>query len=346
MDNIAVPPTTSEDAARSKRVLFYTLEKKHKIVQEAFSQPNLVRTTARKWRVQPNQIRKWRQNIRADQVLPAYPYPCAIEERTIVKDYKNLKMRSKGRPAITPPHLMEQLLPFLEQLQERGNAVSPATLMMELLCVAPELLAVGFVPLRCRVLRFVKNNNFTFRVVTHKVQDHWFHMVIIDDWTRYINRQIVASQYLSDCIMNFDETNVDFDPAPWSTLCKIGEKSVSLKISGHSGRATVMLGCTASGHKFPAYIIWKGVWNGRIDRECRANMYPLENQVYTVQPKGWMDGDAYKNWVQRVVAPYNLPSPGPIFHPHECRKHHSTSSHRSGGRLHPGRLHSNPSGDG
>jgi hypothetical protein len=129
-------------------------------------------------------------------------------------------------------------------------------------------------------------------------------MGVIDDWTRYINRQIVTSQYRSDCIMNFDETNVDFDPSPRSTLCKVGEKTVSLRISGHSGRATVMLGCTASGHKFPAYIIWKGVRNGRIDRECRANMYPPENQVYTVQPKGWMDGVAYKDWVQDVVAPY------------------------------------------
>ncbi len=84
---------------------------------------------------------------------------------------------------------MEQLLPFLEQLRERGNAVSPATLTMELLHVAPELLAVGFLPLRRRILRFVKNNNFTFRVVTHKAQNHRFHMVIIDDWTWYIDRQ-------------------------------------------------------------------------------------------------------------------------------------------------------------
>ena len=47
MDNIEVPPA-GEDAARSKRILFYMLEKKHKIVQEAFSQPNLVHTTAQK----------------------------------------------------------------------------------------------------------------------------------------------------------------------------------------------------------------------------------------------------------------------------------------------------------
>jgi len=141
----------------------------------------------------------------------------------------------------------------LEQLRDSGNAVSPATLTVELLRLAPELLPVGFVPLCRHVLHFVKNNHFTFRVVMHKVQNHWYHMGVIDDWTWYINRQIVASQYRSDCIMNFDETNVDFDPSTQCTLCKVGEKLVSLRISGHSG----MLGCTASGHKFPAYIIWK-----------------------------------------------------------------------------------------
>jgi hypothetical protein len=172
MDNIEVPPAgenievppAGEDVptARGKCLLFYTLERKKHIVQEAYSEPNMGRTTAQKWRVQPNQIRKWRRNIMADQVLPAYPYPCTIEGRTIVKDHKNLKIRSKGRPAITPPHLMDLLLPFLEQLRDSGNAVSPATLTVELLHLAPELLPVGYVPLRRRILRFVKNNHFTF----------------------------------------------------------------------------------------------------------------------------------------------------------------------------------------
>ncbi len=38
----------------------------------------------------------------AYQVLPAYFYPHALEEKTAVKDHKNLKTRSKGGPAITP----------------------------------------------------------------------------------------------------------------------------------------------------------------------------------------------------------------------------------------------------
>jgi hypothetical protein len=88
-------------APRRHKVLFYTLEKKRQIVNEAFSAPRMVRPTARKWSVQPT----------ADAALPAYPYPCTVEERTIVKTHKLVKTRNEGRPTTTPNDLLQQLLP-------------------------------------------------------------------------------------------------------------------------------------------------------------------------------------------------------------------------------------------
>ena len=64
-----------------------------------------------------------------------------------------------------------------------------------------------------------------------------------------------------------------------------------------------MLGCTASGFKFPPFVIWKGVRNGRIHQDCHQNVF-AESSVYTVQPSGWMDGTTFQDWVQRVVTPY------------------------------------------
>jgi hypothetical protein len=32
-------------------------------------------------------------------------------------------------------------------------------------------------------------------------------------------------------------------------------------------------------------------------------VFPGDN-VYTVQPSGWMDGEAFQEWVQRVVRPF------------------------------------------
>jgi transposase-like protein len=67
-----------------RRLLFYTLEQKKKIVNKAYSQRHHVQLTARKWQVQPVQIRRWRVQLQADAVLPAYPYPRTVEERTII----------------------------------------------------------------------------------------------------------------------------------------------------------------------------------------------------------------------------------------------------------------------
>jgi hypothetical protein len=39
--------------------------------------------------------------------------------------------------------------------------------------------------------------------------------------------------------LNFDETNIDFVPSPRSTLIMVGERLISIHISGHSGRLTV-----------------------------------------------------------------------------------------------------------
>jgi hypothetical protein len=55
-------------------------------------------------------------------------------------------------------------------------------------------------------------------VVTHNAQNHRYHAGIIADFTFYVKWQIVESNYFANAILNFDETNIDFDPSPRSTL--------------------------------------------------------------------------------------------------------------------------------
>jgi hypothetical protein len=103
-------------APRQCRVLFYMLQTKKKIVHKVFTEPRIVKPTARKWCVQPIKICKWRQQIQQDEVLPAYPYPCTVWEQTIIKTYKMVKARNEGRPTMTPNDLLQQLLPYIEGL--------------------------------------------------------------------------------------------------------------------------------------------------------------------------------------------------------------------------------------
>jgi hypothetical protein len=87
--------------------------------------------TALKLRVLPDQTHKWRQNITTDEVLPAKPCPHTGVELSIIEDYKCLKTRSRGRRALRLVHLIDPLLPFLEESNERGYAASPMTLTIE-----------------------------------------------------------------------------------------------------------------------------------------------------------------------------------------------------------------------
>jgi len=121
--------------------------------------------------------------------------------------------------------------------------------------------------------------------------------------TACVQQQIVAGKYEVNIVLNIDETNIDFDETSGKTLAKIGTRSVSGKINGHSSRATVVLCITISGDKLPAFAIWKGVPNGRIERECRGPQYPHNNMKYAVQPKGWLDSTSYQKWVREVVLP-------------------------------------------
>ena len=293
-----------ERAPRKK--LYYTLWQKKDIVNEAYGIAHNVRATLHKWYVQPNQIRKWRANDAAEgAVLPEYPAERTVEERALIKTKKTVLTRHHGRAPSTAADLLDQMIPYLEELHQRGIPVSAQILAIEMLCLDPEMLALGLEVIRRRILRFLKKHHLTHRVVTHKAQNIRFHEHVMNDWVTYVNRQIVAGKYEDACIINVDETNVDFDPSPSRTLCKIGERTVSSRISGHSGRCTVMLGCTASGVKFPAFVIWKGVPGGRIDREMRGAAYPHDNIVYAVQPKAWMDTAVYQEWVFAVLLPYS-----------------------------------------
>jgi len=52
--------------------------------------------------------------MQQDEVLPAYPYPCTVEEQTITKTHKLVKTRNEGRQTMTPNDLLQHLRPFIE----------------------------------------------------------------------------------------------------------------------------------------------------------------------------------------------------------------------------------------
>ncbi len=231
------------DVQKRKKNNFIQFGKK-KIVNEAYAAPNSVKLTARKYGVQGNQIRKWQNNTIALGDLPAYPTLRTVEERGIIWAAKNNVTVHKGPNSMIPDDVANHIIQFFEQLRERGISVCSQLLAIELQRFSPQLnqLSVAFL-CHC-VLHLMKRNNVSHWCVTHKAQNIHFEQPIIVDFTRHINWQIVSGRYSANVIINVDETNVDFDPSPRTTLCRIGEWSVKARISGHSGCCTVVLACT------------------------------------------------------------------------------------------------------
>jgi phosphoserine aminotransferase len=82
---------------------------------------------------------------------------------------------------------------------------------------------------------------------------------IVNDFVDYFNRQIVTGKYRAPCIVNIDETNLDFDVTLRKMLERIGLQTVSGYKVDQAARATVVLAVSMSGVKIPAMVIFKGV---------------------------------------------------------------------------------------
>jgi hypothetical protein len=212
--------------------------------------------------------------------LPAYPMPHTVDEQSVIKAEKQNVTVHKGHPGMVSHNEAMYTLDFYEQLHERGIPVSSQLLAIEWQRFSPQL------------------NQVVLQCVTHKAQNIHFEQPIIVDFTHYVNPQIVSGRYTADLIISMDETNVDFDPSPSTTLSRIGERSVNACINGNSGLCIVILACTMS------MVIWKGLPNGRIDKECHGPLFAHDNIKHAVQVRGWVDSEKYQMQFREVLVPY------------------------------------------
>jgi|LakMenEpi03Aug12_release.lakeMendotaPanAssembly.Ray.scaffolds.fasta_scaffold240978_2 transposase-like protein len=294
---------------------YYTLQEKLNIVEQAYLFPRNVKPTARAYSVEAKQIRKWKAQFEAvENPPPIYPAPRTVEERSDIKNLKVKKSWHKGRPSTVSHRIKNYIIFMFEIYRERGICVSAKMLALDAMREFPDLRPVPETHLRRRILLFLKKEEFiTHRRITHMAQNVRHYQDIVNDFVTYFNRQIVAGKYRAPCIVNMDETNLDFDVTPRKTLERIGPRTVSGYRVDHAARATVVLAVTMSGVKLPAFVIFKGVRQGRIWQEVRGLHFPREFVRYSVQPKAWQDISTYKDWVSQVVAPYFDGRPGIVL---------------------------------
>lgn len=212
----------------------------------------------------------------------------------------NAKMSSRafrGPKEGKYPQLEEELLKYVQELRNNGNAVNHEMLQNR----AREIARSNGIPhnqfkaSRGWAWRFMRRKNLSLRRRTTLCQrlpmDYTEKVVAFH---RHVIRMRQTNNYLLSQIGNADQTPVYFDMPSNTTIEEKGASSVPIITSGaEKQRCTVMLAVTSDGRKLPPYIIF------RRKTIPKGSKFPAGVHVMA-QEKGWMNCELMLDWIEKV----------------------------------------------
>ena len=262
---------------------FLTLQQKIDILHEAYREPGTIKSTARKYNIDPVQIRRWKKKLSSLNLDSGVPKLTMISSKgRAKKTFHNGKTRMDAE-------YYDAIHSTFDAIRLSGRFVSVMMLTIELKRISGSL-----VPLHVlvqRVGRWLVSVGIVQRRITHVAQNTRYCEKVMKDFVEYINCQLRWGQYRQDCVVNIDETNIYFDMESGLTLADKGDKTVSLKTSGSSMRCTVLLGVTLNGEKLTPSVVFKKGSNGRIATNFAGMPASL---VYVCQDKAWVDQRVFR----------------------------------------------------
>jgi hypothetical protein len=233
------------------------------------------------------------------------------------------RFKGPGRIPITKVKVDEALMSWFDYRRDRDNITKDGPLrvnishcIIKLIQLDLTLSIVSRNNLRRRVWRIFRRKKITDRAVTQYAQKCRNLTNVIEGWQQYIWQKMSVAGIPLEKITNFDQTNVMFASDGKRTLAHKGAKTVSALKGSSTQQCTVMLGATATGHKFPPYIIFKvrDTAQGTIRRFRQVDIswqatttsseesfkdYPLSS-FYAVQDNAWMCSRLVVDWVNKV----------------------------------------------
>jgi hypothetical protein len=75
-----------------------------------------------------------------------------------------------------------------------------------------------------RIHRWMTSDNIVNQRVTHVAQNTRYDDAVIKNFSGYVNDQISSKCCIADCIVNIDETNVDFEMTGSVSLADAGQE--------------------------------------------------------------------------------------------------------------------------
>ena len=274
---------------------FLLVKEKKAIVEEAYEQEKNLKPTARKYNVQPSQIRRWKKKL--DEFENEEGLTSAKKKRIL-----SSKTLHKGC-ARKDENKYDELKLYFENLRNMDRIVTVGMLCLELKRVSMSDAPIS--SLQKRLYRWLGNESIVQRRVTHVAQNTRHDEDAINNFVQYVNGQITTGRYPASHIVNIDETNIYFDMTGAITLANRGTRTISVRTSGSSSRCTILLGISMSGEKLPPFIVYKGKPNGRIAREWTGTTDFPNSAIYAVQDKAWVDERVFLLWIEKIWKPFS-----------------------------------------
>jgi hypothetical protein len=251
-----------------------------------------------------------------------------------------LRLKGAGRIPLITTTTEQGLIDWFDIQRDKNSTTKDGPLKINMghcitkLCQLDNTLTIiSRSNLRRRVWRIFHRRRITDRAITHYAQKCRNNTGMIEGWQEYLREKMKIVGIPLSNVANFDQTNVMFCTESKRTLAHIGSKTVSALKGDSTQRCTVMIGATATGEKFPPYIIFKGkdTINGTINRRLKQVdvvrqqqhlqptqtidthlEYPLSN-FYAVQDNAWMCSKLVVDWVQKVFRPWALSKQQPTM---------------------------------
>ena len=192
------------------------------------------------------------------------------------------------------PEMQDKLVNWIEDQRQFGYIVTRNMIRIKALAMIDELNITGFQASNNWCTRFLRRNNLALRQKTkiaQKLPGDLEEKIV--NFHRFVLNCRKKANYELVNIGNMDETPVWFDMPSTRTVNARGEKTVSVTTTGHEKSCfTVVLSCLADGTKLKPMIIFK--------RKTKPKEKFPPGVVVHNHPKGWMDVDGMKLWIQKV----------------------------------------------
>jgi DDE superfamily endonuclease len=289
----------------------YSLAEKLDIVSEAYPVDAItaVNKTARKYHVQPQQIRTWKKNFANVRVVIDDSTQDGERAKILRRSHTNKKSRMTGggRKDGFPIETVQKIRDYYVGRRNQSLSVSGQQLKIEAMRIDPVSCSdLSSEALRQRIARLLDRWDVSYRRSTNVSQQSRFDPVIMDDFKKHIVEYCTLIGVTKENIYNADQTNIPFAITSKSTYAARGSRTVSVRGVQSSSRCTTMLCCSMLANKLPPFIVFKGSRNrtGAIFRElAKKEGYP-ESVELAVQESAWFDELVMLDWIERVWKPF------------------------------------------